>query len=62
MFKVQYRSMGAGLWNLAALPTSLQMALGSARVIEAHEQPSAIRIVPGGLGVGAPQHLLDFLV
>jgi hypothetical protein len=48
VFKVQYRSEGLGLWNLSALPTSLQMAMGFARAVEHREQLAAIRVVPSG--------------
>lgn len=47
MFKIQYRLPGAGLWNLAALPTSLQTALGQARSATTLQQAESVRIVPG---------------
>lgn len=42
MYKVQFRYLGSGAWNLSALPTSLQIATGQALV--ASRQPAGVEV------------------
>lgn len=47
MFKIQFRLPGAGVWNMAALPTSLQTATTQARSATVLQGAESVRIVPG---------------
>lgn len=53
MFKIQFRLPGAGAWNLAALPTSLQTATTQARSATVLQGAESVRIVPG-VGLSPP--------
>lgn len=45
MFKVQFQNSSGG-WNLAALPTSYQVAVGQARVVGGQDRVTNVRLAP----------------
>jgi hypothetical protein len=46
MFRVDYRFSGQGMWNMPALPVSLQAALGQARAREGTRFADEVRVIP----------------
>jgi hypothetical protein len=64
MFRVDQRLAGQGLWNMAALPVTLQAALGRARALQDAGAVADVRIVPAPTSAPLPQtgQLLDVTV
>jgi hypothetical protein len=54
MFRVDQRLTGQGLWNMAALPVSLQAALGRAQALESAGAVADVRIVPAPTSAPSP--------
>ena len=63
MFRVDYRFAGQGVWNMPALPVTLQAALGQARAREGSLTADEVRVTPlNSVQARQVEHVVNMLV